>query len=84
MGAAVEGPTHWAPSTHGFLDFTLAGVCWSLTPERLAAPHIASGRMVDLSEGMAVEVPLFWQHLTKAIRAEAADWLAMRDLTSAG
>jgi len=73
------------PSIQGFLDFTLAGVAWSLTPERLAAPLIASGRLVDLAPGVIVDVPLFWQHLrittrliedlTRTVRAGAADWL---------
>ncbi|WP_409019403.1 hypothetical protein [Brevundimonas vesicularis] len=85
IGSPIEGPTHWVPSTQGFLDFTLAGVAWSLTPERLAAPLIASGRLVDLGPGIIVDVPLFWQHLrittrliqdpTNAVRPEAADWL---------
>lgn len=85
VGSPMEGPTHWVPSTQGFLDFTLAGVGWSLTPERLAAPLITSGCLVDLGPGVVVDVPLFWQHLrittrliedlTKAVRAEAADWL---------
>ena len=84
-GSLIEGPTHWVPSTQGFLDFTLAGVAWSLTPERLAAPLIASGRLVDLAPGVIVDVPLFWQHLrittrliedlTSAVRAGAVDWL---------
>ncbi|MEN5169383.1 LysR family transcriptional regulator ArgP [Brevundimonas pondensis] len=86
-GQAIKGPTHWVPSTQGFLDFTLASVCWSLTPERLAAPLIASGRLVDLVPGVTIDVPLFWQHLritarliedlTKAVREEAADWLVV-------
>jgi LysR family transcriptional regulator (chromosome initiation inhibitor) len=86
VGRVVVGPTHWVPSTQGFLDFTLAGVGWSLTPERLAAPLIASGRMVGLNPGVTIDVPLFWQHLrittrliedlTNAVRSEAACWLA--------
>jgi LysR family transcriptional regulator (chromosome initiation inhibitor) len=84
-GRPVEGPTHWVPSTQGFLDFTLAGVGWSLTPEPLAAPLLAAGRLVNLSRGVAVDVPLFWQHLritarliealTAAVRAEASTTL---------
>lgn len=72
-------------STQGFLNFTLAGVAWSLTPERLAGPLIASGRLIDLAPGVIVDVPLFWQHLrittrliedlTSAVRAGTADWL---------
>lgn len=85
VGRHVEAPTHWVPSTHGFLDFTLAGAGWSLTPEPLAAPLLAAGRLVDLRGGATVDVPLFWQHLritarvvealTKAVQAEAAAYL---------
>lgn len=85
VGSPIDGPTHWVPSTQGFLDFTLAGVAWSLTPERLAVPLIASGQLVNLAPDVIVDVPLFWQHLrittrliedlTSAVRAAAADWL---------
>jgi LysR family transcriptional regulator (chromosome initiation inhibitor) len=85
VGSAVEGPTHWTPSTQGMLDFTLAGVAWSLTPEPLAAPLLASGRLVQLKRDVFLDVPLFWQHLrmtartleglTKAVRAESRKWL---------
>jgi LysR family transcriptional regulator (chromosome initiation inhibitor) len=76
VGAAVEAPTHLVPSTHGFLDLTLLGMGWSLTPEPLAAPFLASGRLVDLDPRVRVDVPLFWQHLRIAARL-------MSDLTSA-
>ena len=85
VGAAVEAPTHWAPSTRGFLDLTLAGLAWSMTPEPLAAPLLASGRLVDLDPRVRVETPLFWQHLritarliaelTSAVRTAAAEHL---------
>lgn len=86
VGSSVEGPTHWTPSTQGMLDFTLAGVAWSLTPEPLAAPLLASGRLVHLKRDVSLDVPLFWQHLritartldalTKAVREESRNWLA--------
>ncbi len=85
VGTQVEGPTHWIPSTQGMLDLTLAGVAWSLTPEPLAAPLLASGRLVDLRRGVSIDVPLFWRHLrisartldelTRAVREESRGWL---------
>ena len=85
VGSAVEGPTHSTPSTQGMLDFTLAGVAWSLTPETVAAPFLVSGRLVQLKRGLSLEVPLFWQHLridahtldllTRAVRTESKRWL---------
>lgn len=82
VGTVADPPTHWVPSTRGFLDLTLAGVGWSLTPEALAAPFLAEGRLVELKPGVNVEVPLFWQQLrisaglldalTRAVRGAAA------------
>ncbi|CAN7583596.1 LysR family transcriptional regulator ArgP [Phenylobacterium sp. LjRoot219] len=86
VGAAVKAPTHWVPSTRGFLDLTLAGLGWSVTPETLAAPLLASGRLIDLDPRVRVDVPLFWQHLritsrliddlTSAVREAAKEFLA--------
>lgn len=82
MGSAVDAPTHWAPSTHGFLDLTLAGLAWSVTPEPLAAPLIASGHLVDLDPRVRVEVPLFWQHLRISSRLLAELTAAVRAAAS--
>jgi transcriptional regulator, ArgP family len=85
FGGAMDAPTHWVPSTQGFLDLTLCGVGWSMTPLQLAAPLIAAGRLVDLKPGVHLDVPLFWQHLritarllaglTDAVRAAASEGL---------
>lgn len=81
FGAAIPAPTHQAPSTQGFLDLTLAGLAWSMTPEPLAAPLIARGELIDLDPDTCVDVPLFWRRprlssrliadLTEAVREAA-------------
>ena len=81
FGLALEAPTHWVPSTHGFLDASLAGLGWALNPLPLAGPHIAAGRLVELMPGRPLDVPLHWQHarlgarllddLTREVVAEA-------------
>jgi LysR family transcriptional regulator (chromosome initiation inhibitor) len=81
-GVEISPPTHWAPSTHGMLDMTLAGLGWATTPTVLAAPHLASGRLVELSPWRRIFVSLYWQRtrlsaqlldrLTQAIRTAAA------------
>jgi LysR family transcriptional regulator, chromosome initiation inhibitor len=58
---AVEPPCHFMPSTHAFVDAALAGVGWGMNPQPLAAPHLASGALVELLPGRTIEVPLFWQ-----------------------
>ncbi|HWU15739.1 MAG TPA: LysR family transcriptional regulator ArgP [Caulobacter sp.] len=78
----ISPPTHWAPSTPGMLDMTLAGLGWAMTPMVLAAPHLAAGRLVELSPQHRISVSLYWQrtrlsarlldHLTQAVRTVAA------------
>lgn len=81
FGAEIDAPTHWVPSTQGFLDASLAGLGWALNPLPLAAPWLASGHLVELVPEARLDVPLYWQHtrlgaqllsaLTKEVAAEA-------------
>lgn len=82
VGLGGTVPTHWLPSSHAFIDAALAGVGWGMNPLPLAAPHLVSGRLVELLPGRGLEVPLFWQRsrlpgatltrLTQAVRRAAA------------
>jgi LysR family transcriptional regulator (chromosome initiation inhibitor) len=84
-GAALDGPAHWVPSTHGFLDFALAGVAWGLHPVALARPLIAAHRLVELPPARPVMVALYWtvtrlhatplRALTDAVRTAAGQCL---------
>lgn len=85
----IRPPTHWTPSTPGMLDMTLAGLGWATTPVMLAAPHLASGRLVELPPHVRIAVTLYWQRtrltarlldrLTHAVRSTAANALARID-----
>lgn len=78
-------PTHWAPSTHGMLELTLAGLGWSMAPISMAAPLLAEGRLVELQPLHRIAVPLNWQRtrlntqlldaMTRAVRQVAAQCL---------
>lgn len=61
-GVDLAAPTHWLPSTQGFIDAALAGLGWGLNPLPLVAAHLAAGRLVELSPGRRIDVPLHWQH----------------------
>lgn len=61
FGQAVDFPTHWLPSTQGFVQAALAGLGWGLNPAPLVARHLAAGRLVELVPGAVLERPLFWQ-----------------------
>lgn len=74
-------PAHRLASSQGFVDASLAGLGWCMNPETLVARHIAGGRLIDLSPGTPLDVPLHWQFarltapaiapLTRAIQAAA-------------
>ncbi|PWR21858.1 LysR family transcriptional regulator ArgP [Zavarzinia compransoris] len=61
FGLDQAGPTHWLPSTQGFVDACVAGMGWALNPEALVEDHLRAGRLVDLVPGAHLDVPLFWQ-----------------------
>lgn len=60
-GHPLDLPAHRLPSTQAFVEACLAGMGWALNPEPLARPHLATGRLVDLSPGHHPEVALNWQ-----------------------
>ena len=80
-GIELKGPAHWVPSAAGFLDCAVAGLAWGMQPIMLATPHLAAGRLVELTPGRAIEVELYWtvsrihaaslQALTRIVREVA-------------
>ena len=80
-GVELAAPTHWIPSTQGFVDLALAGLAWGLQPLALAEEHLATGGLVELPPGLRTDVKLYWtvarlhatslRHLTKAVWAAA-------------
>ena len=57
---AVARPTHFVPSAEGFAAAVRAGLGWGMFPEQLAAPLLADGSFVRISD-VHLDVPLFWQ-----------------------
>ena len=82
LGLDMSVPTHWLPSTQGFLEASLGGMGWCMNPALLVREHLQSGRLVELLPGSPLDIPLFWQinrlsearlsSLTEAVRAAAA------------
>ncbi|GBQ21715.1 LysR family transcriptional regulator ArgP [Gluconacetobacter sacchari] len=62
LGSIPDMPTHWIPSTHGFIDAALAGMGWCMNPIPLVAEHLQAGRLVSLAPDHPLDVPLYWQH----------------------
>jgi LysR family transcriptional regulator (chromosome initiation inhibitor) len=58
----IDTPTHWLPSTHAFIDASVAGIGWGMNPEQLVREHLRSGSLVELVPERTLAVPLHWQH----------------------
>lgn len=61
LGEEVAYPTHWLPSTQGFVEASLAGMGWALNPASLVAGHLTAGRLVELVPGACLDRALYWQ-----------------------
>ncbi|MDQ0390595.1 LysR family transcriptional regulator ArgP [Labrys monachus] len=75
FGQSLPRPSHWIPSSHGFVDAALAGIGWGMNPASLVEPHLAAGRLVALVPGRPLLVPLFW-HWSRAVEG------ALKDITA--
>lgn len=78
----IDPPTHFVPASATFTDAIRLGLGWGLIPADTADTDIAAGRLVELTDGHHLDVPLYWQYwrlksaalsaLTAAVRAAAA------------
>jgi len=58
---------------------------WGLVPELQVSSELASGALVDVFQGMPIDVPLYWHHwrnggdllaeLTRQLARSARQWL---------
>jgi LysR family transcriptional regulator (chromosome initiation inhibitor) len=78
----TDPPTHFVPASASFTETVRLGLGWGLVPEDVAGADITAGRLVELTDGHHLDVPLYWQYwrlesralsaLTAAVRAAAA------------
>jgi len=81
----LDPPIHYVPAAAAFVDAIRLGLGWALVPEQIATGDIAAGRLVELTPGRHLDVPLYWQcwridstvlaDLTEAVREAAASAL---------
>ncbi|MHA6764113.1 LysR family transcriptional regulator ArgP [Streptacidiphilus sp. PAMC 29251] len=60
-GRAAPTARHYVPASEAYLEAVAAGLGWGMIPDAQAAPHRASGALVDLAPDRPVDVPLYWQ-----------------------
>ena len=78
----LDPPIHYVPAAAAFVEAIRLGLGWALMPEQIARDDIEAGRVVDLTPGKYLDVPLHWQYwrmksaaltaLTTAVKAAAA------------
>jgi LysR family transcriptional regulator (chromosome initiation inhibitor) len=77
----IASPQHFVPTAEGFRAAVRAGLGWGMFPDSLAAPHLADGSFMRVSD-VQLDVPLYWQcwkldspilgRITDAVRSAAA------------
>lgn len=85
LGQRVTPPSHFLPSSQGFVDAAVAGLGWGMNPETLVRDALKTGQLCTLVPNAPLDVPLSWQvgrvlapalaPLTRAVRLAAAEVL---------
>ncbi|WP_282168874.1 LysR family transcriptional regulator ArgP [Ruegeria atlantica] len=60
-GQRLSPPSHFLPSSQGFVEAAIAGIGWGMNPENLARPALEDGRLCPLVPGARLDVGLTWQ-----------------------
>ena len=61
MGRRISSPSHFLPSSHGFVEAAIAGLGWGMNPEGLALSALKDGRLCPVLPDAPLDVPLTWQ-----------------------
>ena len=85
VGERVQPPTHFVPSTLGFLGMVRRGLAWGMIPDNFLGEYFEQGELVDLIAGQSLDVQLYWHRwrvaspvlelLTREVRKAAASAL---------
>lgn len=59
--ARIDPPRHYVPSSAEFALAIELGLGWGMLPELQCREPLAEGRLVELSPGSRIEMPLYWQ-----------------------
>ncbi len=86
VGRRVSPPSHFLPSSQGFVEAAILGLGWGMNPKGLVDRPIQQGRLCTLLPDAPLDVPLKWQvvrvlapalqPLTRAVRQAAKDYNA--------
>lgn len=61
-GRKLTPPTHYLPTSIGFMDATARGMGWCMAPDSLVNPALKQGNVQLIKPEVWLDVPLYWQH----------------------
>lgn len=62
VGQSLTPPTHYLPTSTGFIEAAALDLGWCMVPECMIKDRMQEGRIVLLDSSVTVDVPLYWQH----------------------
>ncbi|WP_298847058.1 LysR family transcriptional regulator ArgP [uncultured Ruegeria sp.] len=60
-GSRLSAPSHFLPSSHGFVDAAIAGIGWGMNPSALVQNAVEQGLLRPIVPDTPLDVPLNWQ-----------------------
>ncbi|WP_171239670.1 LysR family transcriptional regulator ArgP [Ruegeria sp. HKCCA5491] len=60
-GRRLSPPSHFLPSSQGFVDAAIAGLGWGMNPVGLVETALSDGRLGLLVEDAPLDIPMTWQ-----------------------
>ncbi|SBS34713.1 putative HTH-type transcriptional regulator/MT2039 [Marinomonas aquimarina] len=87
VGQALQPPTHYIPTSKGFVEAAALNLGWCMVPECMIQDALAEQRIVLLAPDITVDIALYWQHasirsttlanLTRVFSKQAQQTLAL-------
>lgn len=85
VGQPLQPPTHYIPTSKGFIDAAALNLGWCMVPECMIQDALRQRRITLIAPDQPIDVPLFWQHasirsstlanLTRAFQLQACELL---------
>ncbi|KPL47347.1 chromosome replication initiation inhibitor protein [Xanthomonas axonopodis] len=69
----LSPPTHYLPTSTGFVEAAARGLGWCLAPEAMVLPAVRNKQVVIIDSTHWLDVPLYWQYA--AVRSNALQQL---------
>ena len=58
----TQYPHHFIPSSSAFVDAVLMGLGYTWLPNYQLHPHLDNGKLVEISNELTIDLPLYWHH----------------------